>query len=361
MEPSIATKKNENEKVETTQLTDNNFYSKLARLNTKNEYLLEFVNKLTPYLICDHFIATEIRPTLRTLTHSNGLCETFNSYIGYEFGAPGNLELRATDILQTRNLSVIKSGDIIKVQVDCLKYFLDDVLPWLEITQTRIILITGQYTPPILKKGIISEILLKHPNILLWICEEPIYDECEHRKFMAFPIGFCHMSIQAYMDFVKHQTKNKPSAPIWDKPSIVINTPNGVHRHLPINHIRRTHPIFGAESGARIPYEEYLTRILQAQFVMSPVGDRDDCHRHYESIGLGAIPISNLGTTYLPIFPEDNIIKATPDEMNNILLSQSPPITYKIPSTDILTIDYWTVKINNRLHELGLVNQMTLK
>ncbi len=120
MEPSIAA--NKNKKVETNQLTDNNFYGKLASLNTKNEYLLEFVNKLTPYLICDHFIATEIRPTMRTLTHSNGVCETFNSYIGYQYGAPGNLELHATDLLQTRNLSVIKTGDIINVQVDSLKY-----------------------------------------------------------------------------------------------------------------------------------------------------------------------------------------------------------------------------------------------
>ena len=353
MEPSIAA--NENEKVETNQLNDNNFYGKLARLNTKNEYLLEFVNKLTPYLICDHFIATEIRPTLRTLTHSNGVCETFNSYIGYQYGAPGNLELHATDLLQTRNLSVIKTGDIINVQVDSLKYFLDEVLPWLEITQTKIILITGQYHLPAFKKGILSEILLKHPNILLWICVEPIYDECEHRKFMAFPIGFCHTSIHLYMDFVKRELPDGPSTLIMDKSSIVINTPNSVHRHLPINHIRRTHSIFGAGSGARIPYEEYLTRILQAQFVMSPVGDRDDCHRHYESIGLGAIPISNMGTTYLPIFPEGSIITKSPDEMSGIYTSQTlpPGVEYHLPNSDILTCTYWIEKINNRLLKVG--------
>lgn len=339
MEPSIAINQN------------NNFYRKLARLNTKNEYLLEFVNKLTPYLICDHFIATEIRPTLRTLTHSNGFCDTFNSYIGYQFGAPGNLELPATDLLRTRNLSVIKTGDVIYVQVDCLKYFLDEVLQWLEITQTKIILITGQYHLPSLKKGIISEILLRHPNILLWICEDPIYDERVYPKFIGMPTGFNHTSILDYMDFVKRFTETFVVAQKPGKPNKIVNTHTQVHNHLPINHIRRTHAIFGVESGARIPYEEYLNRILQAQFVMSPIGDRDDCYRHYESIGLGAIPISNIGDTYLPIF-EGSIIKASPDEMSKIYTNQTlpPGVEYKLPNSDILTVAYWIEKINNRLN-----------
>jgi len=334
------------------------FYSKLAQVNTKSEYLREFMNKLTPYLMCDHFIATEIRPTLRKLIHKNGLCETFNSYLGYEFGAPGNLELRATDLLRTRNLYVIKTCDIIKVQVDCLKYFLDEVLPWLEMTQTRIILITGQYHLPQLKKGIISEILLNHPNILLWICVEPIYNERNNPKFMAWPIGFCHETIQSYMDFIKSRVLANPSTlikPICDKPDLIINTPTTVHRHLPDNHIRRTHPIFGTKSGSRIPYNEYLTRILKAKFVMSPTGDRDDCHRHYESIGLGAIPISNIGDTYLPIFQNDSIILATVDEMVRIYTNQQlpPQIEYQKPNADILTTNYWIDKINQRLALLG--------
>ena len=247
MEPSTSTKSQ--------PYPINRFYEKLKTLNTMTDYLVTFINKLTPYLICDHFIATEVRPTLRTYTHSNGLQETFNSYINYQFGAPGNLQLTATDILQSRDLSVIKTGDIVKVQVDCLKYFLDEVLPWSEMTQTRIILITGQYTPPILNKGIVSEILLRHPNILLWICEEPIYSERDNPKFMAFPIGFCHTNIQEYMTFIKTSFLDcsTPTTSIdgimnMDKPDQIINTPSSVHRHLPINHIRRTHPIFGAVS-----------------------------------------------------------------------------------------------------------------
>lgn len=347
MEPSCATPDQ--------PILTNRFYEKLKTLETKTDFLGAFVNRLTPYLICDHFIATEIRPTLRTYTHANGLTETFNSCINYQFGAPGNLRLTATDILQTRDLSVIKTGDIVKVQVDCLKYFLDEVLPWLEMTQTRIILITGQYTPPILNKGIVSEILLRHPNILLWVCEEPIYNERENPKFMAWPIGFCHTSIFEYMTFIKTRILDNPSSSILDKPNKIINTPSGVHRHLPLNHIRRTHPIFGVESGTRISYDKYLTRISEAKFVMSPTGDRDDCHRHYESIGLGAIPISNISETYLPIFADGSIVKASAAEMVKILESQTLPegVEYQLPSADILMVDYWINKINMRLAALG--------
>jgi hypothetical protein len=355
MEPRFAT--------QSQPAQQNLFFEKLKTLETNNDFLVAFINILTPYLICDHFIATEIRQTLREYTHTNGVKETFNSYINYQFGAPGNLRLEATDILQTRNLSVIKTGDIVKVQVDCLNFFLDEVLPWLEMTQTRIILMTGQYHLPAMKKGIISEILLRHPNILLWICENPIYNERENHKFMAFPFGFCHTSIFEYMTFIKTTVLGWPSSSILDKPNKIINTPSGVHRHLPPNHIRRTHPIFGAESGARISYAEYLTRISNAKFVMSPTGDRDDCHRHYESIGLGAIPISNISEPYLPIFANGSIVKASADEMAHIYINQKLPegVEYKLPSADILMVDYWLERIRDRLSELGhkgILNKM---
>lgn len=40
-------------------------------------------------------------------------------------------------------------------------------------------------------------------------------------------------------------------------------------------------------------YLSFLNTIASSQYILSPVGDRDDCFRHWECIGLGAIPITN--------------------------------------------------------------------
>ncbi len=50
----------------------------------------------------------------------------------------------------------------------------------------------------------------------------------------------------------------------------------------------------GIPSGPRLDYPVYLRQLAKAKYVISPDGDHPDCHRHYESIGLGAIPITQL-------------------------------------------------------------------
>lgn len=42
------------------------------------------------------------------------------------------------------------------------------------------------------------------------------------------------------------------------------------------------------------PPWQYFAGIHNSSYVLSPDGDRPECHRHYESIGLGAMPITGL-------------------------------------------------------------------
>lgn len=44
----------------------------------------------------------------------------------------------------------------------------------------------------------------------------------------------------------------------------------------------------------RLPLPEYLEQMVQSKFVLSPNGHKPDCFRHYEALGLGAIPITEL-------------------------------------------------------------------
>ena len=38
---------------------------------------------------------------------------------------------------------------------------------------------------------------------------------------------------------------------------------------------------------------------------LGSIGDRDDCFRHYEAIGLNTIPVSNIGFLYKRIFGDN--------------------------------------------------------
>jgi hypothetical protein len=87
-------------------------------------------------------------------------------------------------------------------------------------------------------------------------------------------------------------------------------------------------------------------KIGKYKFVVSPEGNGVDCHRHYECIGLGAIPVSNISSAYKEIF-EDNMIFSTPGQMIRMLETKQLP-HYKPPNKDILTISYWKNKIKER-------------
>ena len=83
----------------------------------------------------------------------------------------------------------------------------------------------------------------------------------------------------------------------------------------------KTNPIFvsfirntsrdrdGVPSGRKLGYEKYLDEISRSHYVTSPNGDRPDCHRHYEALGLGAIPITQMDpSVYTHLKDQEGII-----------------------------------------------------
>jgi len=109
--------------------------------------------------------------------------------------------------------------------------------------------------------------------------------------------------------------------------------------------------IFGKKSGNKVDFLDYLNNLRKSYFVISTTGDRDDCFRHCECIGLDSIPISNISTNYREIY-EDNMIYSNAPEMIN-MLNNEKEITYTIPNKDILTIEYWKNKIFKRLEKIN--------
>ena len=254
-----------------------------------DNYCKHIVTPITPYLLCDHHFSTEIY-------------ENDKKYIGLDIktlctNAPN-------DLYKHNNFNKINRGDIVLVQVDLFEVFIDNILPKVP---SSIVLITSQWHYPQIHRSITSDKCISNNKIILWISQNPIYEN--HRKYMAFPYGICHLSVNNYMGFIK---TNDVATVRKDKH--VYNSHISIPGNLPTDHIRR-HPIFEPVNG-HLPYDEYLNEILRSKFTISPTGDRDDCYRHYECIGLNSIPISN--TNYREIF-ENNMISLNIDDIIRII------------------------------------------
>ena len=165
---------------------------------------------------------------------------------------------------------------------------------------------------------------------------------------MAFPYGICHLNINEYANFIQSNNVNT------DKDIKLINQSATLHDNLPNNHIRKMYDIFGKNSGKRINYSEFLTNILKSEFVISTSGDRDDCYRHYECIGLNAIPLSNISYGYKDIFG-DNMIYTDAEEIIDMINKNIVNYEYKKPNRDMLTINYWVCKINQKISSLKTI------
>jgi len=286
-----------------------------------DNYLKYIVTPITPYLICDHYFSTEI--------YKND-----HKYIGYDITQITNL--KTNDLYQNRNFDKIKEGDIIQVQVDLFNLFINSILPNISC---KIIIFTSQWHLPQIHKNEITDKCINNDKVILWISQNPIYEN--NSKYMAFPYGILHHNVNIYMNFLKNNYDNILN--INTKKNFCYNSNNILHGHLPQNHIRR-HPIFNS-THYHLPYDQYLIEILKSKFTISTSGDRDDCYRHYECIGLNSIPISNIN--YKEIF-ENNMVYLNIDEMIKIINGEKD-MNFYYTNKDILTIDYWKDKILFRL------------
>ena len=89
----------------------------------------------------------------------------------------------------------------------------------------------------------------------------------------------------------------------------------------------------------------------EARYIISPIGDRDDCYRHYEAIGLGTIPIANVNKLYESIF-EKNMYYCEIDDMVDILNTNHINHEYSEPNKDLICFDYYKEKLQKKIESI---------
>ena len=103
----------------------------------------------------------------------------------------------------------------------------------------------------------------------------------------------------------------------------------------------------------KIKLEDYYLKMAESKYVISPIGDRDDCYRHYEAIGLGCIPISNINKELYGSIFEDSMYYCDINEMINIFKGTTEnKLNYKTPNKDLICLDYYRDLITTIINKL---------
>lgn len=271
--------------------------------NNKNnlDYILNnLITSFSLYFLSDHFIGNELE----------------------RFNVPVNP--KSNNILKNDNIDAMKEMQILFVQNDFFDIFINKYLPNIKC---KFILITGQWNLPQLKVEEKTEKLLKEERIHTWFSQNPIF---KHPKYFPFPYGLNY----GYM-------KKSKTPDILTYVNELLKTCNKKTNieNLPMNYkTNKCRLIFPRLKP--IKNSDFYEKMHQSKFILSPIGDRNETYRHWEAIGLGTIPIANVGELYKDLFQYNMYYVKNTQKMLQMYKSQ-PKLNYNCPNKDLICLDYW--------------------
>jgi len=284
-------------------------------LKTQSSLLPVIVNPFTPLLLCDH--------------HYGGSDDVFGSI------QPG-AEVAIKPLI-AGNADKIEPCDIVCVNSNVFDSFVADVLP---LIRANIILFTHRWCQPQVYKSAASDTVRSSPLIYHWFAQNPVYPEDD--RYSAFPYGIRNGMLEdfsnallAYHD--RHETQKNTTVE---------------HLHLSSSHPSRKKLIdAGLVRGRRQMHgSKYYTRIGGAKFLISPRGDRPDTYRHWEAIGLGAIPIANIDRSlYAPLFGDDMMyVNDTTTMLNMLDQPGALESKYHVPQSGRISTMFWARRVRHQ-------------
>ena len=254
----------------------------------------------------------------------------------------------------------LKHGDTIYV---CSSALQDFVLNHLDNINTRFVLVSGDADNPV-PTGAVSldafEKLYNHPYLGAWYSQNLVFSPKEYPKFRNLPIGLDYHTLSegahswGPMSSPKKQEEllkaiaNK-AVPFWSRIPLAYTT-----FHFELNRGGRREA-FDQIPKDLIYYEpQRLSRMASWRnqtkyaFVASPFGEGLDCHRTWEALCLGCIPIL-LSSPLDPMFSDlPVLIVSSWGEITADLLDKTiSEYRNKQFCMEKLTLDYWTKKIQS--------------
>ncbi len=293
----------------------NEYNNAIKRLENNEDPMLILMTPLSPYLFCDYYYSIN--------------SEIFNNarYSVSDFNTQ-SLRKISKNILTIENANTIKDFDIIHVTSEAINEFVNIILPHIN---NKFILITGRMNLPQIDRSCLTDKLLLDKRLILWFSQNPIYEESD--KYKAIPYGLNNW---------RNNLNNYCKKLLDTNDSKILNC--GI---LPLGKTHKCREIFPILN--RIENVDYFIEMSKYKFIISPIGDRHDCHRHWEAIGLGSIPICNIDNYYKSLFGNNMIYVKDEYELKDILDSQNVNRDYIEPNKNMITIEYWQKFIQNQI------------
>lgn len=251
----------------------------------------------------------------------------------------------------TLSPDVIKNGDTIFLQTDppyIVKFF-SEIFPFIK-NSFIIVSHYGDWSIPGLQTYLGGKYqfdlksYLDSPKIIAWFAQNA---DIKHPKLTPIPIGFASRC-WLHGDIENFKKAAAITPPLTEKKALVylnwsLNT-NPVRKKL-MAYFEHKHFCYRAESKAHLAY---LEEMKQYRYVLCPPGNGQDCHRFWEALLVGSIPIvqhSFLDDLYseLPVIFVHDWNEVTPD----FLETEYKKVKNKKFNMNKIYIQYWFDLIND--------------
>ena len=266
------------------------------------------------------------------------------------------------DMLQSNRMS---NGMSIYVCSDLLRLFVTKVVPRI---RHSFVLVSGDSDITVPYEAMTEQDtnrLLNNPLLIHWYAQNLI---CHHfQKVLPMPIGLDFHTIASNPNFAWRQS-NEPSSPVEQErilKGIRAKSQPFDQRNMKILvNFTMNNDRFGQRKSALtvIPNEllcvsqEFMPRTVlwnkmtEHAFVLSPFGMGMDCHRTWEALCLGCIPIVQTNALSelfdgLPVLVVDDWSQITPQLLTDTI-DKFASFAY-----DKLKLEYWTNTVNARILE----------
>jgi hypothetical protein len=263
------------------------------------------VTPFTPYVVSDAFLASEVD----------------------KYGLRG---------LNPRSINLAESSEwpasecpIVFVQLNQVDTFAQQILPRIP---GSFILVTGKWHLPGFELGDSVDVILANPHLKRWYSQNQIY---ENVPILPFPYGVkLSSAAHVYWRMRLQQVLGLGRSGVF-----VPHVASHAHLEGPALQARGE---LAEMMGPRLKLTPYLNRILRHKYVVSPPGDRKDTYRHWESVALGAIPVSNLPPPLSLLFGTGMFQTASFSAVTSAGFT-APGCA---PRPQLATVAYWRKRLN---------------
>ncbi|KAI8586039.1 hypothetical protein BDZ88DRAFT_315437 [Geranomyces variabilis] len=196
--------------------------------------------------------------------------------------------------------------------------------------------------------------VLDDPKLIAWYTVNADVDK-PHPKLHAIPIGLAnnqwpHGNIDEFNRFLSLPTPSQ-----FDREILLfinVATYSNPERKVWVESFRNFPGavIVDVEENPTLSHADFLASLKKARFVLSPPGNGIDCHRTWEAVAMGAIPIvlsSTIDSLYAkaPVLVVNDFREVTPE-----LLATWRPKTW---ARDVMWGRYWWNHFQDSIAEFG--------